>query len=40
LLEASLEVIKTGAVIGMQDMGARGLPVLLLEMSAKGESGL
>ena len=40
LLEASLEVIKTGAVIGMQDMGAAGITCSTSEMSAKGESGM
>lgn len=40
LLEASLEVIKTGAVIGMQDMGAAGITCSTSEMSAKGKSGM
>ena len=40
LLEASLEVIKTGCVIGMQDMGAAGITCSTSEMSAKGESGM
>ena len=40
LLEASLEVIKTGAVIGMQDMGAAGIICSNSEMSAKGEHGM
>ena len=40
LLEASLEVIKTGAVVGMQDMGAAGIICSTSEMSAKGESGM
>lgn len=40
LLEATLEVIKTGAVIGMQDMGAAGITCSTSEMSAKGESGM
>jgi phosphoribosylformylglycinamidine synthase subunit PurL len=40
LLEASLEVIKTGAVIGMQDMGAAGIACSTSEMSAKGEHGM
>ena len=40
LLEASLEVIETGAVIGMQDMGAAGITCSTSEMSAKGESGM
>lgn len=40
LLEASLEIIKTGAVIGMQDMGAAGITCSTSEMSAKGQSGM
>lgn len=40
LLEACLEVIQTGAVIGMQDMGAAGIICSTAEMSAKGKSGM
>ena len=40
LLEACLEVIKTGAVVGMQDMGAAGIICSTSEMSAKGKSGM
>jgi phosphoribosylformylglycinamidine synthase subunit PurL len=40
LLEATLEVIETNAVIGMQDMGAAGITCSTSEMSAKGESGM
>ncbi len=40
LLEACLEVIQTGAVVGMQDMGAAGIICSTAEMSAKGESGM
>jgi phosphoribosylformylglycinamidine synthase subunit PurL len=40
LLEASLEVIETGAVIGMQDMGAAGIICSTSEMSAKGKHGM
>jgi phosphoribosylformylglycinamidine synthase II len=40
LLEASLEVIRTGAVVGMQDMGAAGIICSNSEMSAKGEHGM
>ena len=36
LLEACLEVIETGAVVGMQDMGAAGIICSTAEMSAKG----
>ncbi len=40
LLEACLEVIQTGAVVGMQDMGAAGIICSTAEMSAKGKSGM
>ena len=40
LLEACLEVIHTGAVVGMQDMGAAGIICSTSEMSAKGEVGM
>lgn len=40
LLEASLEVIKTGALIGMQDMGAAGIICSTSEMSEKGKHGM
>src|SRR5881392_3290177 len=40
LLEACLEVIKTGAEIGMQDMGAAGIICSTAEMSAKGNVGM
>lgn len=40
LLEATLEVIKTGVVVGMQDMGAAGITCSTSEMSAKGQSGM
>lgn len=40
LLEACLEVIKTDAVVGMQDMGAAGIICSTAEMSAKGKSGM
>jgi len=40
LLEASLELIKSGIVIGMQDMGAAGITCSTSEMSAKGNSGM
>lgn len=40
LLEASLEVLETGAVIGIQDMGAAGIICSTSEMSAKGEHGM
>ncbi len=40
LLEACLEVIETGGVVGMQDMGAAGIICSTAEMSAKGKSGM
>lgn len=40
LLEASLEIIKTGAVVGMQDMGAAGITCSTSEMSAKSGTGM
>ncbi len=40
LLEATLEVIQTKAIIGMQDMGAAGIICSTSEMSAKGEHGM
>lgn len=40
LLEACLEVIPTGALIGMQDMGAAGITCSCSEMSEKGEHGM
>jgi len=40
LLEACLEVMTTGAVVGMQDMGAAGIICSTSEMSAKSEMGM
>lgn len=40
LLEASLELIASGCVVGMQDMGAAGICCSTSEMSAKGKSGM
>jgi phosphoribosylformylglycinamidine synthase len=40
LLEASLELIASGVVVGMQDMGAAGISCSTSEMSAKGEAGM
>lgn len=40
LLEASLEVIRTGAIVGMQDMGAAGIICSTSEMSEKGGCGM
>ena len=40
LLEATLEIIKNGWLIGIQDMGAAGIACSTSEMSAKGETGM
>jgi len=40
LLEASLEAIKTDAIVGMQDMGAAGITCSTCEMSAKAGCGM
>jgi len=40
LLEATLEAIQTGAVVGMQDMGAAGIACSTAEMSAKSGTGM
>ena len=40
LLEASLEIIRNGWLIGIQDMGAAGIACSTSEMSAKGKSGM
>ncbi len=40
ILEASLEIIETGAVVGMQDMGAAGITCSTSEMSAKSGTGM
>ncbi len=40
LLEASLELIKSGAVVGMQDMGAAGIICSTSEMSERGKCGM
>ena len=40
LLEATLEAITTGAIVGMQDMGAAGITCSTSEMSAKAGCGM
>jgi phosphoribosylformylglycinamidine synthase subunit PurL len=40
LLEATLEAIATGYLIGVQDMGAAGIICSTSEMSARGNSGM
>ena len=40
LLEASLELIKTGTLVGIQDMGAAGLTSSSCEMASRGGAGI
>ena len=40
LLEATLEAISAGLIVGIQDMGAAGLTCSSTEMSAKGNCGM
>ncbi len=40
LLEACLEAMQTGAVVGIQDMGAAGLTCSTCEMGARGKVGV
>lgn len=40
LLEACLEAMKSGAIAGIQDMGAAGLTSSSVEMAARAETGL
>jgi phosphoribosylformylglycinamidine synthase len=40
LLEACLELMATGAVVAIQDMGAAGLTCSAVEMGAKGDLGI
>jgi phosphoribosylformylglycinamidine synthase II len=40
LLEASLELIKSGAIVAIQDMGAAGLTSSSAEMAARGDVGV
>ena len=40
LLEATLELMKSGSVIAIQDMGAAGLTSSAVEMGAKGDLGI
>ncbi|SDC44713.1 MULTISPECIES: phosphoribosylformylglycinamidine synthase subunit PurL [unclassified Candidatus Frackibacter] len=40
LLEACLELIKTGALVGIQDMGAAGLTGSSCEMASRGGAGI
>jgi phosphoribosylformylglycinamidine synthase len=40
LLEACLEAMQTGAIIGIQDMGAAGLTCSTCEMGARGHVGI
>lgn len=40
LLEASMELARSGAIVGMQDMGAAGITCSTSEMSAGGKVGM
>ncbi len=40
LLEATLEAVRAGLIVGIQDMGAAGLTCSSTEMSARGNSGM
>src|SRR5688572_24150011 len=40
ILEATMELLETGAVVGMQDMGAAGITCSTSEMSAKSGTGM
>ncbi len=40
LLEATIEIVRNGWLIGIQDMGAAGISCSTSEMSAKGKSGM
>lgn len=40
ILEATMEIIETGAVVGLQDMGAAGITCSTAEMSAKSQTGM
>jgi phosphoribosylformylglycinamidine synthase len=40
LLEACLEAMKTGAIVGIQDMGAAGLTCSTCEMGSRGDVGI
>src|SRR5213076_1219867 len=40
LLEACLEAMRTGAIVGIQDMGAAGLTCSTCEMGSRAETGM
>src|ERR1700731_2070599 len=40
LLEACLEAMRTGAIVGIQDMGAAGLTCSTTEMASRGSTGI
>jgi phosphoribosylformylglycinamidine synthase len=40
LLEACIEAMHTGAIVGIQDMGAAGLTCSTCEMGSRGETGI
>lgn len=40
LIEATLEALQSGAIVGIQDMGAAGLTCSTIEMASKGSVGM
>ncbi len=40
LIEATLEALRTGAIVAIQDMGAAGITCSTIEMSSKGDVGM
>ncbi len=40
LMEATLELVRSGALVGVQDMGAAGITCSTCEMAARGKSGI
>jgi phosphoribosylformylglycinamidine synthase len=40
LLEATLELVQSGCLVGIQDMGAAGITCSTCEMAARGKSGI
>lgn len=40
ILEATMELLETDAIVGLQDMGAAGITCSTCEMSAKSETGM
>ena len=40
LMEACLEMVRTGCIVGMQDLGAAGITGSTSEMAARGNNGM